>query len=259
MIGLTKAERGYITERMDVVCNLHLVRSGRAQVVVGTQRFEAQEGNVFALFPHTYVRFEQQGEAPWHFYWLILKGARAREALALAGLSPDEPLLRGDLRPALEPIFQEIERLYAENRYDRVYPIVAAWRVVAQLTVHYDSHCAPAPDAPAQNSVAASARMLMRLEQGAPPSVEELAKQLSVSRSTLFRQFRDAYGESPSHYRETVQVERACRLLRETPSTLQEVAFFCGFATPQHFSRVFSRRMKMPPGQWRERQTVETE
>ena len=52
-------------------------------------------------------------------------------------------------------------------------------------------------------------------------------------------------------------MERACRLVRETRATVAEVALWCGFKTPQYFNRSFARRMGTPPGQWRQKQTVE--
>ena len=161
--------------------------------------------------------------------------------------------MRGDFRPYLEPIFGEIEGLYRDDRQSCFYPIVAAWQVVGQLRACRDRSALKSPAA----SLAAAARLLIYHEQSGPLTIEELAGRLSVSRATLFRHFRAAYGESPSEYKERIQIERACRLLRETPATTQQVAFFCGFTTPQYFSRVFRKRLGVSPGQWRKQQSPE--
>ena len=250
MLGRAQAENGFVTERVDISCNLHLVQSGRAEVTIGDCHSIVEAGDVFALFPDAYVRFENHAAQQWQFSWLILRGHRTLDALRMADLSPTQPFARGDFRPYLEPIFQEIEDLYHDDKQDFIYPIVAAWRVIRQLTACRDQTALKSPSA----SLAAAARMLIHHEQSGRLTIEELAQRLAVSRATLFRHFRAAYGESPSEYKERIQVERACRLMRETPATIQEVAFFCGFTTPQYFNRVFRKRMKLPPGEWREAQ-----
>ncbi len=250
MLGRARAASGFATERVDISCNLHLVQSGRAQVTIGNCSSFVEAGDVFAIFPDAYVRLDNAAAQPWHFSWLILHGSRALEALGGVGLSPDQPFMRGDFRPYLEPIFGEIEGLYRDDRQDYFYPIVAAWQVMGQLMACRDLSALQSPQA----SLAAAARLLIYHEQSGPLTIEELAERLSVSRATLFRHFRAAYSESPSQYKERIQIERACRLLRETPATIQEVAFFCGFTTPQYFSRVFRKCLGMPPDQWRKRQ-----
>ena len=147
MIGRAQAESGFTTERVDIACNLHLVQSGRAEVTVGPCSSFVEAGDVFALFPDTRVRFDNSDAQPWHFSWLILHGHRAVEALSAVGLSPDQPFMRGDFRPYLEPIFGEIEGLYRDDRQTCFYPIVAAWQVMGQLRACRDQSALKSPAA----------------------------------------------------------------------------------------------------------------
>jgi len=40
-------------------------------------------------------------------------------------------------------------------------------------------------------------------------------------------------------------------VLRETDSSLAEIAAICGFADQSHFTRVFTRSVGISPGAWR--------
>lgn len=73
------------------------------------------------------------------------------------------------------------------------------------------------------------------------PSIQtELAK-LGCSYEHLCRVFRNSYGISPLAYINTLRVERARTLLRETQMSVGQVARQVGFDNPAYFTRLFRR------------------
>ena len=71
-----------------------------------------------------------------------------------------------------------------------------------------------------------------------------------LDRWTLARQFRAAFGTSPSRFRTMRQLDRARRLMiGGTP--LAEAALEAGFADQSHLSRQFKRAYGMTPARWR--------
>jgi AraC-like DNA-binding protein len=64
--------------------------------------------------------------------------------------------------------------------------------------------------------------------------------------------FKAEMGESFSEYVNRIRIERAAQLLISTDNTLAEVAGACGFEDQSWFTKVFNRRMGVPPGRYRE-------
>ena len=90
-------------------------------------------------------------------------------------------------------------------------------------------------------------------EGGAPPSVDELARKLYVSRSRLCDAFKRETGQSVGAYARRLRLERACRLLVAGDLTVAEVADLLGYPSPSAFCHAFSDFTGKPPRVWRER------
>jgi AraC-like DNA-binding protein len=100
-------------------------------------------------------------------------------------------------------------------------------------------------------ATALRARQLIARRIGDPElSLAGMAKELNLSTSTLTRSLK-ASGLSPMRYAWSLRLERAARLLEQTPKgAIQEIAFQCGFASAAHFSRAFKERYAMTPREY---------
>ena len=81
-------------------------------------------------------------------------------------------------------------------------------------------------------------------------SVADLTEALPVSRSTLYRRFDDAFGNSPSAVITEMRLTRATELLMQNEGTVFEVAYAVGFERVSSFSRAFRERFGMPPSEY---------
>lgn len=84
-------------------------------------------------------------------------------------------------------------------------------------------------------------------------TVDELADEMLVSRSTLERRFREFYRCSPAQEINRVRIERAKTFLRETAWPVRVVGERVGFASPENFVRFFRRIVGVTPRQYRNR------
>ncbi len=74
-----------------------------------------------------------------------------------------------------------------------------------------------------------------------------LCKELSLSRSQLFRKLKALTGESPSVYIKNYRLQKAKHLLETTEFNVSEVAWKTGFASLAHFSRSFQQAFGFAP------------
>lgn len=82
-------------------------------------------------------------------------------------------------------------------------------------------------------------------------SLDELARQCNLSRSHFARAFKASTGVPPHRWLLARRVERAREMLLNTDFSIQQIAVSCGFADLSHFTRVFTKFLRVGPGEWR--------
>lgn len=87
-------------------------------------------------------------------------------------------------------------------------------------------------------------------------SVQDILKNVPVSRSTLERQLRKFLNRSPQQEIRRVQITRAKEMLISTDLSLDRIAHVCGFEHPEYMHVVFKREVEMTPGEYRKSSTT---
>lgn len=81
-----------------------------------------------------------------------------------------------------------------------------------------------------------------------------LSSIVGLSRSHFSRTFRKALGEPPHAHICRLRIDRAMKLMRESDSSLSQIALAVGFSDQAHFSNIFRRATGATPSQWRKSQ-----
>ncbi|KAF0095104.1 MAG: LacI family transcriptional regulator [Puniceicoccaceae bacterium 5H] len=84
-------------------------------------------------------------------------------------------------------------------------------------------------------------------------TVDALARQLKISRSSLERRFRKQVGHSPQTELRQARLQQVKRLLQETDLTIAEIANRTGFVNPEYLYVAFKRLHRITPAEYRER------
>ena len=78
-------------------------------------------------------------------------------------------------------------------------------------------------------------------------SVEELSRELGMSRVHLYKKLIHITGKSPVEFIRTLRLKRAAQLLRESQMNISEIAYEVGFNNPKYFSKYFKDEFGMLP------------
>jgi AraC-like DNA-binding protein len=82
-------------------------------------------------------------------------------------------------------------------------------------------------------------------------TLERLADEAAMSRSTLHERFAHFIGQPPMQYLAQWRMQVAAGLLRDTKAKVIEVALGVGYESEAAFSRAFKRAVGVAPGAWR--------
>lgn len=87
-------------------------------------------------------------------------------------------------------------------------------------------------------------------------NVEILAKAIGISRVQLYRKVKALLGVSVSEYMTDFKLEKARSLLKSSTLTIAEIAYKCGFSSPNYFSTSFKNKYGITPAATRKAQEL---
>ena len=95
---------------------------------------------------------------------------------------------------------------------------------------------------------------LMHEQPAEPWTIDELGRQVGLSRSALHERFVDLVGQPPMQYLTNWRMQRGAALLREGDATVATIALDVGYDSEAAFARAFKRLVGQPPAAWRRAQ-----
>ncbi|SFG38198.1 AraC family transcriptional regulator [Oribacterium sp. WCC10] len=84
-------------------------------------------------------------------------------------------------------------------------------------------------------------------------TLDELASELNISSSTLIHQFKKETGTTPMAYLNHIRATKAADLLRQTDTSVQEVAASVGILDSNYFVKCFRKEYDMTPSAYRKK------
>ncbi len=78
-------------------------------------------------------------------------------------------------------------------------------------------------------------------------SVDELGREMAVSRAQLYRKIKTLTGISPNHFIRDQRLDKAMNLIKKGDSNISEIALEVGFNNPSYFSKCFQNRFGISP------------
>lgn len=89
-----------------------------------------------------------------------------------------------------------------------------------------------------------------------PVTVPHLAEQCALSETSFRRKFKEAVGESPVKYINSLRISKSKELLRSSNITIDEIADFLSFYDRAHFCKVFKSHTGVSPNAYRKKHTA---
>lgn len=81
--------------------------------------------------------------------------------------------------------------------------------------------------------------------------IDEMTRRCGLSSRSLERRFMKATGYSPIAYVQNLRIEAAKRMLERTGNSVNDISYKVGYENPAFFRRLFKRRTRLTPSQYR--------
>lgn len=158
--------------------------------------------------------------------------------------------------PLTDTMADLVRRLSKEGRQDRLGAGAVQRAVAGQVLVELARIAMSRSGSGSRRACSADQRVLdfvaqMEVRCHERWSVESMASECDLSRARLNDLVREHTGDTPLMLMNRLRIQRAQKLLTESDAKVIEVAYDCGFSTPQHFCRVFREYVGASPSQYR--------
>jgi signal transduction histidine kinase/ligand-binding sensor domain-containing protein/DNA-binding response OmpR family regulator len=81
-------------------------------------------------------------------------------------------------------------------------------------------------------------------------TVEELSRQVFLSRGTLYNKIMELTGETPVEFIRSIKLKKAAALLEKSDMRISQVGYLVGFSSPNYFAKVFKEKYDMSPSEY---------
>lgn len=246
--GLLQPDSSYMIQREgSSTIVLASMLSGSLWLESGGRRTAALQGDSFVLPARLAYRM-YAGENPPSMVWVNLEGPLPELLIPLYFPDPF-PILAAC---SCEKLLRRMLELAGQESVSSEIPLLCH-----QILLSVRDAFRPQSPAPPQSFEKQMEQQILNGIQ-APFSAEALARSLGVSAATLSRSFREKLGCTPYQYYQSVRLDIARSLLRNTALSLEDIASRLNFCDRNHFSAFFTAREGVSPARYRKETRAES-
>lgn len=251
---------------------VHFVLSGKGTYLRGEEQYELQEGDAFLILPGETTRYMADEKDPWSYTWVAFAGAGARTLLFCCGLSEQNVVYRSPGGEKARKLAQQLNSFEQSFENWNENPL----QVLGHFYLLFSSMYTEQPGFPHPSGTEAAGEPYIRELSGQelyfrqacsylehnfsyPVKVEQLARQVGVSRTYLYKTFMHCCGKSIQQYLLELRLREARQLLQNTRRSITDIAYSCGFKDSPSFCRQFRSAQGCTPLQYRLREGSRSE
>ena len=230
---------------------LHFIVSGKGTFSIDGQTTSLKAGDLFLLPKDKLTFYQADGQDPWSYIWVGFNGSRVESLLRQSQLL-DTYYLHSHIESPILDIMQAITHL-SDHKPGPTTELLLIGELHKLLAAILEEFPTVNQDSANQLTKAyvQQALKIIHSQYNIPLKVTDLAQQLSLSRSYLYKIFKKETGYALKDYILQVKMNRSCQLLQNTDLSITEISFSVGYTDPLQFSTAFKHTFHMSPTDYR--------
>ncbi len=227
---------------------IHYVISGEGTFETQGRVHNVASGDVFFAKPGEIITYTANKNNPWEYYWVGFNGPYANKIMLQLPFSNEKPTHKCENAQEIEKIMENIftsrgtstfnEALMVGNLYIFLANLMKACKHNEQRNVNSSAQYV-------KNAI-----QFIQFNYSNDIGIDDISRNIGVSRSHLYRVFINNVGQSPIDYLTGYRINEACYLLKNSTLSIAEIAVSVGFFDQFYFSRVFKKAKGVPPSKY---------
>ena len=233
----------HLHNALEIVC----VTSGTLELGVGQELYHMEKGDIGFVFPNVIHHYQVLTPGVNTVTYLIASPFTiAKFADIMQSMAPEYPIIKAE---KVEPeVYRVINAILETEQSDitvaQAYLQIVLARCIGKLNLVEKSNVG-SNDLIYQTVSYISANFKKKF------SLEEMAKDLGVSKYILSRLFSKTFHRNFNQYLNDARLNYACHRLENTSDSITNISLDSGFESQRTFNRVFKERYKISPSDYR--------
>jgi AraC-like DNA-binding protein len=229
---------------------IHYCTGGRGIYYVEGVNYELSEHDGFLILPDMPIVHRADSKEPWDLCWVAFFGKKIEELLKQANLGKNNLIFHYDRDDYLETC---IHNIYDESRGRKNIAIINGYFYLFMgriISDYQDKKKHPKTRTDGFSHFDGAVNYLRRNIQRYV-TVEEIADNLQIGTSQVYRIFKTHTGISPQQYIINMRMQKACTLLAKTDLTIKDISEWLHFEYQSHFTKLFKKFSGYTPSEYR--------
>lgn len=228
---------------------IHYVISGKGKFIVNQKEYIIEKYQCFIIYPNTVVFYEADKYDPWEYIWVGFTGNESKIILDKTLFSENNPVSPVIEKNNYESLIQNILYSYGTDS-------IANYKMTGHLYIFF-SELIKTLDTDKSNNLKnmyiQNAIKYIENNYEKQITVLDTANYLNLSRSQLFRIFKDEMNISPKEFLVNYRIKMACHFLKNTNYSINTVSEATGFSDQLYFSKIFKKKTGISPTKYRKK------
>lgn len=231
---------------------LHYIISGSGTYSVNGKTYYLNCYDGFVVPPDTSVIYRADETNPWTVYWIGFYGNLAGYFLKRAKIDMNNLCFHYETD---NQILSDMEALYSlvqkKNRNPELL-LSYFFHILGTLSQQYQKAKENFTPADYFQSCVRFIENNIRL----PIQVQDIAADLDLSYSHIYRIFKKQAQMTPHQYIDKVKIEKACDFIKNTNISYQQISMLLGYEYPSHFYKVFKKITGCTPSEYAQKESL---
>lgn len=208
-------------------------------------------GDLFLLFPGEWHSYHPLPNVGWKSHWMGFRGQNMDSRVRQGFLGSGKPIYHVGFSARVDDLYRfaydtaQEEGAYVQQTLAGVVNLLIGLMYSLERNIQLSSNHEHV-------DMVNHARRRIRESLDADLTIQQIAKEMSVSYSNFRKLFKEFTGVSPSLYQQDLRLQRAKELLATTDLSIKQIAYQLRFESPDYFSSKFKIKMGMKPSEFRE-------
>ncbi len=253
-VGHSRHEKGglydriirYPTDRWKIL----YTREGMASARIGGKHYVLKPGDLLLFEPNAVYAYQRHDSVQhWDYYWVYFRAASHwRSWFADSnGIQRNPVSSHIEKRGVFEQLLEQLLEAYSSPSAIK-YELEA--NLLEQLLIRY-REAAPKDKNTTLDPRISQAQDFILEHYNQAISVEDIAKQVSISASRLANLFKQQTGVSVLRWRDEKRISKAAQLLRESKQSIAKIGSDVGYSDAPYFTRMFRKYVGYSPREYR--------